>query len=247
MLTIWNSSFLVFVVFFLPCTSNANQTSIGEPTEQELFVWAYQNNVWLSKESRSGIGAELSHTAVIRTELPLVLQELSTKTLLDVACGDLNWLKEIDLTSLEHYIGLDVVPELIERNRNLYGSSKCRFICANAIADPLPYADVVLCRSLLPLLSYDNIFKVINNIKKSGAQYLITSHYPMKKTNTELPKELRTIMWVRPINLELDPFNFPEPLVIIYEGESGPIAFDKSIALWDLNDIPLYIEPKNIT
>jgi len=214
-------------------------------TEQELFCLAYQNNLWMGAESRSGVGASLDHTGAIRIHLPAILEELCTEIgapaiLLDAACGDLNWFKLMQLPFLAQYIGVDIVPELIELNKASFASGTCTFIHANVITDELPKADIILCRSLFPLLFNVDIMRTINNFKKTGARYLITSHYPQKRTNAELPAEIRTLIWVRPINLELPPFNFPEPLVILYEGEAGPIAFDKSLALWRLADIPEY-------
>ena len=51
----------------------------------------------------------------------------------------------------------------------------------------------------------------------------------------------------RPIDLELDPFNFPAPIKIINEGcqststRNGQKVFfsNKSLALWKIEDIPL--------
>jgi len=206
--------------------------------EQELFVHAYRTNAWYGRESRSGIGASLAHTKVIREELPLLFQQLGIRTMVDIACGDFNWMKTLDLSFLDSYIGMDIVPELMERNNQLYGSATHSFVYANVITDPIPKADVIICRSLLPLLFDRDVIRVINNIKRSGAQFLIVSNYPEKSYNIELPKILRPVIWIRPINLEHAPFNFPPPLATICEGEEGPLIFDKSLALWRIEDIP---------
>jgi len=208
--------------------------------EQELFTTVYRQNLWPSSESRSGPGGELSHTGVIREMIPELCKEFNIRSILDVGCGDFNWFKKIDLSFLDHYLGIDIVPDLIAENNGKYASEKVRFRQANAITDPLDCADLILCRSVLPLLYNKDIFSLLKNIKKSGAAYLLITTYPTKINNWEMPKTLRTIIWARPINLEGPPFNFPEPLVIIFEGEPDAIAFDKSLALWRVIDIPDY-------
>ena len=100
--------------------------------EQELFVQAYRTNAWLGSESRSGIGASLAHTKVIRDALPLLFQELGIRTMVDIACGDFNWMSKVCLDDI-NYIGADIVEALIENNRRKQGkreaASRYRRIC----------------------------------------------------------------------------------------------------------------------
>jgi len=46
------------------------------------------------------------------------LQSLQIKTLLDAPCGDGNWINKVDLSGIT-YIGADIVPEIIETNKDL--------------------------------------------------------------------------------------------------------------------------------
>jgi hypothetical protein len=47
-----------------------------------------------------------------------VLHDLGAQSLLDAGCGDFNWMRTVDLPGIK-YIGVDVVSDLIERNRGL--------------------------------------------------------------------------------------------------------------------------------
>ncbi|MDR1323847.1 MAG: class I SAM-dependent methyltransferase, partial [Candidatus Margulisbacteria bacterium] len=66
--------------------------------------------MWDSKESRSGGGSEVDATKTIRKTLPKLWKKYKIKTFLDVPCGDYNWMKEIDKSTIT-YIGGDIVQE----------------------------------------------------------------------------------------------------------------------------------------
>src|ERR1700752_1788104 len=81
---------------------------------QSTFAPFYSENRWGDSESASGPGSSLERTAKLRSELPILLEEIGARTLLDAPCGDFNWMKNITL-NLDQYIGVDVIPELIDR------------------------------------------------------------------------------------------------------------------------------------
>ena len=87
---------------------------------EEIFTEIYQKNDWKSKESRSGPGSTMAYTEILRKELPILFKELGIKKILDVPCGDFNWMRELDLSILDHYLGIDIVFDLIQKNKKLY-------------------------------------------------------------------------------------------------------------------------------
>src|ERR1700749_815270 len=91
------------------------------------FAPFYTENRWGDEESVSGPGSSLTRTAKLRQELPQLLHEIGARTLLDAPCGDFNWMKDTKL-GVERYIGLDVDPDLIARNQNLYGNEQRQFL-----------------------------------------------------------------------------------------------------------------------
>ncbi|HVZ93307.1 MAG TPA: hypothetical protein VG797_02240 [Phycisphaerales bacterium] len=84
-----------------------------------VFRHIYKNRTWGDRESVSGPGSELAETHAVRAILPPLLKELGVTSILDAPCGDFNWMKHVDLTNI-HYIGADVVPELIAENTRRY-------------------------------------------------------------------------------------------------------------------------------
>ena len=81
-------------------------------------------------------------------ELIALLRRLKTRTLVDAPCGDFNWIAEA-ADSVDRYVGMDVVPELIEHNLRHYVTDRRNFALADITRDVLPPADVILCRDCL--------------------------------------------------------------------------------------------------
>ena len=152
---------------------------------ERTFAPFYSENLWGDNESVSGPGSNLTRTAKLRQELPGLLHELATRTLLDAPCGDFNWMKDTQL-EIEKYIGVDVVPKLIARNQELYGNDQRQFALLDLTRDELPRTDVILCRDCLIHFSYRHIAAAIKNFKQSGSTYLLTNSYPLWPANTDI-------------------------------------------------------------
>ncbi|MDR0391725.1 MAG: hypothetical protein LBH59_07450 [Planctomycetaceae bacterium] len=200
----------------------------------QVFSQIYNKNLWNSAESRSGPGSTLEETAAIRDILPKLVIKYSIKKFIDIPCGDLNWIKSVEL-GVEHYFGGDIVTEIIEANKSKYENETSTFEVVNLIETPLPDGDLLLCRDCLIHLSYENINKFLANLHASKIRYLLTTTYTARKSNTDIYNG----EW-RAINLEIEPFCFPKPLEIIVEGNAkikGNVV-DKSIALWEVNKLP---------
>ena len=205
----------------------------GIPKHQRLFEKMYNINHWGNIESRSGPGSNLVNSSIIRRELPKLISELKAKSILDIPCGDFYWMKLVDLHETK-YIGADIVRPMIEQHIRLFPSEYRRFVVCDLLNDPLPIADVVLCRDCLPHLSFSDIQKAFYNIRRSGTSYLITSTYPDRSENTDIETGR-----FRPLNLMAPPFNFPPPVKLINEGysDSHNNCGDKSIAVWKISDL----------
>jgi len=200
---------------------------------EQTFAPFYTENRWGDDESVSGPGSSLARTAKLRRELPALLREIVARTLLDVPCGDFNWMKDTPL-GVEQYIGADVIRDLVTRNRELYGNNKTQFLLLDVTRDKLPRVDVVICRDCLIHFSYRHIAAAIKNFKRSGSTYLLTNSYPAWTGN----QNIRTGDF-RPLNLTLPPFNFPPPLKQIHEKLPGEEArfYGKILGLWKLSDL----------
>ncbi|MCY4101455.1 MAG: hypothetical protein OXF46_11145 [Rhodobacteraceae bacterium] len=91
----------------------------GNP--EEVFTRIYNRNIWGSKESPSGTSSELEATTNIRKQIPALVKEYEVKRILDIPCGDYNWMRYVVPKLDVEYIGGDIVKPLIEKNRRKYG------------------------------------------------------------------------------------------------------------------------------
>ncbi len=197
------------------------------------FTGIYETNAWQDDESVSGSGSNLIQTETLRAELPTLLKRHEIRSLLDAPCGDLCWIAHTELP-VEDYIGADIVPDIIEMNRQRFQNDGWSFVVADIIRDDLPRADAILCRDCLVHLSFREALAAIRNMKRSGARYLLTTHFTDRDSNTDI----QTGDW-RPLNLRLAPFDFPEPCDLINERctELDGKYSDKCLAMWRLADL----------
>ena len=201
--------------------------ALASPSLTTVFSEIYHTNAWQDPESVSGRGSSLARTTVIMTQLPLLLQDLNVRMLLDAGCGDFNWMRHVALGEI-NYVGVDVVSELISRNRELYETERSTFAVMDITRDRLPVADAILCRECFIHLSLRNITAAIRNFKKTGATHLLCTTHPQVTANTDCADG----GW-RSLNLQLAPFDFPAPTRRLVEDEE----LGKYLGVWSLQDL----------
>lgn len=201
------------------------------------FSRVFKHNSFHGNESLSGRGSDRDQTKTIEVELPKLFRELQIKTLLDVPCGDQNWIKRIDLSFLK-YTGGDIVSNLVKKNNEIYSSESKSFVEIDIVKSIPENHELIFCRDLLVHLDTKSIYAALFNMKASGAKYLLTTTFTNNREYKNLPLFTRSVGW-RPINLQMAPFNFPEPMHILNEGctEGAGLFSDKSLALWHLNQL----------
>lgn len=199
-------------------------------TPKTVFSHIYRNRLWGQAESVSGTGSTLAQTAVLRAQLPALCKRYGIKTLLDIPCGDFNWMRAVDLGGIA-YQGADVVGELIQTCRAHYATNDIQFEVMDLLEDPLPQVDLILCRDCMVHFSDRDVFKALENLRNSGSRYLLTTSFSGRASNTDIV----TGQW-RPLNLEIAPFHLV-PIDRLYEQcTEGAGAFaDKSLLLVVLN------------
>ena len=205
-------------------------------SREDLFTYIYKNNSWGGKDSASGPGSDTSQAQLVVSLLPALLRHLKISTLLDIPCGDFHWMASVDLEGI-NYIGGDIVNEIIHDNKK-FECKNIAFQKIDIINDVLPDSDLIFCRDCLVHFSISDIFLALNNIFRSKSQYLLTTTFTSRKQN----RDIYTGQW-RPLNLQIPPFNFPQPLKTIVEGcTEGNGAFaDKTLALWNTDDIKKHL------
>ena len=187
----------------------------------------YELNLWGGEatEFYSGLG---SHNQSIVNPYLLAVKEFlkSLKKpvdIVDLGCGDFNVGNEL-ISHSKKYIGIDIVPELIERNKEKYKGASLSFLCLDIAKDKLPKGDVAIVRQVLQHLSNSEVKRVVD--KLSQYRYVIlTEHLP--EGDFEPNVDIISGQGIRlkkgsGLNLELPPFNLNADEVRIISSVAYP-------------------------
>lgn len=221
------TKFPFLIPILSPILNKMSEIRFKNYTTEKIFTEIYEKNMWTDKESRSGTGSSLKKTMSLRKALPQLFKDYSINSILDIPCGDFNWMREVNLKSIS-YIGADIVEEINQNNIKKYSAENKKFVKMDILKDNLPKVDLIFCRDLFIHLSYEDIFKAVTNIKKSGSKFLLTTSFMAEKKN----KNCSTGGW-HPINLLIKPFSFPNPLKMIDEEDIKR----RSLLLWNISDL----------
>lgn len=162
------------------------------------------------RNPRSGRGSSLRWTRGIRDALPRLFATYKVRTFLDAPCGDWHWMQHVDLTGID-YIGADISQGLLDGVAAAHARDGVLFRHLDITSDPLPAADLMMCRDCLFHLNFEMRWAVYENFARSGIPYLLsTVNY------NAVNEDLAGPGW-KPHNPFLAPFTIGAPLELIQE------------------------------
>jgi SAM-dependent methyltransferase len=217
----------------------------------QLRQWADDQMAVVEMEpggSPNGPGASLPLTENLRAELPKLWERHQVRSVLDVACGDWNWMRYVNMSNIRDYYGWDVDPELIKRCQEHYDKLMsplrpfAHFEVRNVATTNFPNVDCILARHILIHFPNDYIVAILDKMKASGAKYLLTSNFP-QDTN-DFVYDPTGYAWMgymeRPLNLETPPFSLSNKIEAIPEqtGPAGVLTSPHELALFKLDPGP---------
>jgi SAM-dependent methyltransferase len=187
-------------------------TRTGDSTGTDpakAFEEIYEKGLWVQhsgQESLSGTGSSRAATKGLISALSEGMELLGCKSLVDVGCGDWNWMQSE--TFRFQYLGIDIVESVIARNQE-FSRPGVSFARLDAIREPLPGADMALCREVLFHLSFSDAHAVLRNIARSCRYLCVTSDADVL-FNSDVPSGD-----FRCLNLLRRPFALPYPIAVI--------------------------------
>jgi hypothetical protein len=193
-------------------------------SRKEAFEAIERERRW--GEQKSGPGSTLDATRIPREIIARIVADYRITSILDAPCGDFGWMSLLLPQLPVQYVGVDIVPTLIAANSTAF--PQYAFRRADFVSDPLPQAQLILCRDALQHLPVRDIKAALQNFSRSGAEYLLTSTHLRRYglRNWQHCPAGRC----RDRNLLLPPFSLPDPIVIYAEQGSE----HKYLALWRL-------------
>jgi len=149
------------------------------PTKKAMQQ-VYNMNLWGSNNTPFYSGEGSHESNIVKPYIDKVKSFLSSfeqqLVVCDLGCGDFNIGRQF-ISDTKQYIGVDIVPELIEYNSTVFVDPKVRFACLDIAVDTLPQADCVIIRQVLQHLSNKEVLNVAH--KLSQYKYVIlTEHLP---------------------------------------------------------------------
>ncbi|WP_244156151.1 class I SAM-dependent methyltransferase [Maribacter ulvicola] len=184
------------------------------PTK-EAMQQVYEKNLWGSGGSDFYSGEGSHNPEIVAPYIQAIIAFLSSHnnpiSVCDLGCGDFNVGKEL-VGYTKKTIAVDIVPELIERNKEKYNISNLEFLCVDIAKEALPNADCAILRQVLQHISNEEVKKVANRL--CGYKYVIvTEHLPNKDftpnldiisgQGTRLKKNSGILLLEPPFNLKI--------------------------------------------
>jgi 2-polyprenyl-3-methyl-5-hydroxy-6-metoxy-1,4-benzoquinol methylase len=145
----------------------------------EVFSKIYKEDLW---HGGSGAGSKLENIKEYVDILQKYIDKPEVKTVLDLGCGDWQFSKFLDLSSVS-YLGVDVVESVIESNSTSYSASNIKFISRDITTYEVPKADLIICKDVLQHLSNKDVVTILVKIITSSKFSLITNDF--NPDNTE--------------------------------------------------------------
>lgn len=151
---------------------------------RDIFAQIYHSGRWGGEgefDSGTGTGTGTADENVADPYIEAVRNEveslqLSGARFVDLGCGDFRIGRRIAPLS-GAYVGVDIVPTLIEHLEQNFGRDCISFRCIDIIQDRLPDGDVCFVRQVLQHFSNDQILKILP--KLAAYKYVfVTEHIP---------------------------------------------------------------------
>lgn len=149
------------------------------PTK-EAMEQVYQMKLWGGDQSDFYSGTGSHQPEIVQPYVNAVTTFLASfknpLTVCDLGCGDFN----VGINLVRHakkYVAIDIVSDLIDRNRVRFKEENIEFLCLNIAVDDLPNGDCVILRQVLQHLSNAEVKSIVR--KLSNYKYVIlTEHVP---------------------------------------------------------------------
>ncbi len=212
-------------------------------TLRQAFSEIYDRGLWGSDGggnyySGSGSRGSAAEKYVSFVQDFIVMHQI--KSVVDLGCGDFYIGKQIaPLTA--SYIGIDIVPALIDRLTTTYASEHISFKCLDITTDALPKADLCLVRQVFQHLSNCQIKNALSKLQ-TFPFVLITEHYPSKLVNSVSNKDKphgpdTRLIENSGIILDQPPFNVNAKEVLIVEADHYLVAPGETIRTFLLKTV----------
>lgn len=214
---------------------------------RNLLHRVFEEKVWRGSatDRRSGPGSTMEATTRLRAALPDLFERYKVKTFLDAPCGDWHWMSAVDISDIT-YLGCDISASVIDANIEEFDRDGVTFSHLDITSDPLPKADMMMCRDCLFHLKHRFRWFFFENFIASDIPYLLMTMHHLD--GNRMLTSNGNFAAFSPL---AEPFNFPDPVVMIHETmeelpadmskEEKPLQY-RSLGIWRKEDVAKALE-----
>jgi SAM-dependent methyltransferase len=153
----------------------------------------------------SGPGSRLEENTEMIEFLECFIRVKKIKTILDIGCGDWQYMQAVDLQGCK-YIGIDCVQSVVDADTAKFGNENVEFRCGDILECEFPPADMVIIKDVVIHLTNAQIFKLWERVK--GYKHVIFV-FDDKASNPAAYKDEIETGDFRSLDLHAEPFKFP--------------------------------------
>ena len=190
---------------------------VEEPSR--VFADIYEKKIWgenAAGEGRSGSGSTLAATVLYRAFLQDFMRLEKITSVVDAGCGDWESARAINWTGID-YRGYDVVEKVIAKNRERYEAANIHFYTADILTEPLPAADLLICKHVLQHLPNRDVFRLLPQLRNFKHALLVNS---VDAATLTAPNDDIRMGDFRPLDVTRPPFNARGAKLLTYwDGE----------------------------
>ena len=197
---------------------------------QKLFSIFYSPDQ--TQNAKSG-ASSVTDTGDLRIQIENLFKKHNIKSIFDAGCNDCGWMTlVIDSTKVEYHggdISLAMVADVWRRRPELDVQMH------DATTDPFPNVNLLFVRDVAIHLNNQDKRKLFQNWIASGIPWILITHN--KEIQNEHNEDFEYDGFNFPhasANWEIEPWNFPPPIDIIWEYGIG----GRAMGLWHQNQLP---------
>jgi len=194
----------------------------------------YENKLWGDNTSDFYSGEGSHSPEIVNPYLDVVTSFLKSFKnpiiVCDLGCGDFNVGKEL-VKYTEKFVAVDIVNDLIVRNKEKFKKDNLEFYCLDIAKDALPSGDCALLRQVLQHLSNAEVQSILHKLTEFK-YVIITEHLP--EGNFIANKDIISGQGIRlkqqsGLDILIPPFNFEvevekQLLLVRLSGRKGVIV-----------------------
>ncbi len=191
---------------------NAPPATAVQGDLQATFSAIYAGDVW---RGGSGAGSHPNNVLLYAAYVQHLVRRPGVRRIVDLGCGDWQFSKHLDFGASE-YLGVDIVPTVIERNAARYASARIRFVRTDITAFEIPACDLLLCKDVLQHLSNVHVGAVLARCRAAETALITNDFHAVNQDCAD--------GGTRPLDPTALPFSFKAQPRLAFEGKVAFLA-----------------------